>query len=88
VPKKRTLWKVTQGFTSGPEVDPASVQRPESKAKVYSIYVPNNVRAAQAQRAVGGDGPWTYDHTDVWCDERDGNGWQPFERVEHKSEGS
>jgi len=82
----RKLWKVTQGFTNGLEVDPSTVQRPESKAKVYDIYVPNNVREAQARMAVGNFGRLTYDHTDVWVDERDGHGWQLYERIEHKRE--
>lgn len=84
--KLRTLWKVTQGFTNGLDVDPSTVQRPESKAKVYDIYVPNNIRAAQTQRAAGCDGPWTYDHTQVWVDHREGHGWQLYETIPHRPE--
>lgn len=68
--KLRKLWKVTQGFADMP-VDPSTEQRPESKAKVYDIYVRNNEDAR------------THDHTDVWIDEREGHGWQHYERIEH-----
>lgn len=67
----RKLWKVTQGVNDGVRTDPATVQRPESQAKVYQIYVPNNVNAG------------THDFTDVWVDERDGRGWRPYDQVQH-----
>lgn len=70
VTKLRKLWKVTQGF-AGMSVDPSTEQHPESKAKVYAIYVHNNEDAR------------THDHTDVWVDERAGHGWQHYERIEH-----
>jgi hypothetical protein len=41
--------------------------RPESKAKAYDIYVAN---------AAG-----VYDYAEVWVDERDGRGWQLYERI-------
>ena len=86
MPKLRKLWKGTQGWANpheGPAVHPPSVQRPESMAKVYSIYIPNNVAVAQSRRQRGQD---AYDHTDVWVDERDGRGWQLYERIQHATD--
>lgn len=82
--RPRTLWKVTQGFTNGLDVDPSTEQRPESKAKVYAIYVPNNVNGALAKQHLG---QGCHDFTTVWVDERDGKGWQLYERIEHEREG-
>lgn len=42
--------------------------RPESKAKAYGIYVAN---------AAG-----VYDYADVLVDNRDGHGWQWYERID------
>lgn len=42
--------------------------RPESKAKAYGIYVAN---------AAG-----VYDQAEVYVDERDGRGWQLYERIQ------
>jgi hypothetical protein len=87
MPKPWKLWKVTQGWGTGrgPSLDLTTEQRPESKAKVYAIYVPNNVNNALVRiRAGRGD---AYDHSDVWVDERDGHGWRLYERVRHTREG-
>lgn len=80
--KLRKLWKVTQGWHEGPDYDfrPDFIRHPESGAKVYSIYVPNNVRAARAATHLGQP---HHDFSDVWVDERDGRGWQRYERIQH-----
>jgi hypothetical protein len=67
VSPRKKLWRVTSGWTYGRKVDPASVVRPESKAKAYSIHVP------QAHNAK------THSHVQVWFDARDGAGWQLYE---------
>jgi hypothetical protein len=48
--------------------------RPESKAKAYDIYVANcrGIRHPDRVR----------DYAEVWVDERDGRGWQLYERVD------
>jgi hypothetical protein len=65
----RKLWKVEQsGYRP---------YRPESKTKVYDIYVPNlRGRWIMAGR------PEALRYADVSVDERDGRGWQLFERVD------
>jgi hypothetical protein len=83
--KLRTLWRVTQGFPGG-QTDPTTEVRPESKRKVYEIYVPNNIANAQARTVTGDFGRRTYSFTEVWVDERDGHGWQLYERIEHTRE--
>jgi hypothetical protein len=67
----RKLWKVTRGWRGGLTVDPATVERPESKAKVFDIYVPNAIRSGSS-----------HDFIDVWVDERDGTGWRLYKRIE------
>ena len=80
----RKLWRVTQGFDDGLNVDPSTVVRPESQAKAYSVYVHHNVVEAGAARDAGHH---SHDFTDVWVDERDGRGWQWYERIRHDGEG-
>jgi hypothetical protein len=66
----RKLWKVTQiGF---PDV------RPESKVKAYDIYVAN-------ARATYRMGTWRGRYVEVYVDERDGRGWQLYERIDLES---
>jgi hypothetical protein len=78
VPRK--LWKVTQGFRDGMAIVPGTEQRPESERKAFAIYVHHNRNEALAREHLGQN---HYDHTDVWGDERDGRGWQHFERINH-----
>jgi hypothetical protein len=66
----RKLWKVTRGWASGIQEDPSTVERPESKAKVFDIYVPNAIRSRSS-----------HDFIDVWVDERDGHGWRLYKRI-------
>lgn len=71
MPNKRKLWRVTQGWNAGPSTDPTNIARPESMSKAYGVYVANNQRAR------------THDFTQVWVDERDGQGWQLYETIMH-----
>lgn len=71
MPRKRKLWKVTRGWDQGVSVDASSVERPESRVKAYEIYVANNRRAR------------THDFSQVWVDERNGQGWELYETIRH-----
>jgi hypothetical protein len=71
----RKLWKLT--------IRGAGFARPESKAKTYSVYVPNalaNYRFAVdhglAERGA------QLRHITVWVDERDGYGWKRYEDID------
>jgi hypothetical protein len=67
----RKLWRVTKGWHTGLSIDPSTIDRPESKAKAFDIYVPNAIGARTG-----------HDFVDVWVDERDGTGWQLYKRIE------
>jgi hypothetical protein len=73
---KRKLWKVTTA---------TDTFRPESQAKVYSIYIPNE-RVSWSLRNPELQAQTRDVH--VWVDERDGNGWQLFEKINLSQGGS
>lgn len=70
---KRKLWKVTTGI--------GETWRPESTAKVYSIYVPN----ARASFRAGTWPPVERERArrcTIWCDYRDGSGYQCYDVID------
>lgn len=72
--KPRRLWSTTQGPEASSVVE-SQRRRHESQAEAYR-YVQNDATNYAARSGTG------YTYTDVWVDERDGRGWQHFERVQ------
>lgn len=68
----RKLWKTVQGWktSDGVEHDKNTEARPESKAEVYDICVWNFARDPRSHNVI-----------DVFVDERDGAGWELYERI-------
>jgi hypothetical protein len=66
----RKLWSTTRG--------------PESPAieEMYRKRYPSQAAAYQRVRHEAQVGFEPRDHVDVWVDERDGHGWQHYERVQ------
>jgi hypothetical protein len=70
--KLRKLWSTTNGH------NPITRRRHETRAAAYrSVHNDATNHAAGIAR---------YATTQVWVDERDGRGWQLFERIDHAAE--
>lgn len=69
---KRKLWKITGQFSQ------EQLYRPESKVMAYR-YIDNDRANWQA-------GALRSPYRTVWVDERDGRGWQVWERIDLREE--
>ena len=79
--RARKLWKIVYGD--------GETDRPESKAKVYSLYLTNErVRYQTRVERCGVDHPRAKlrRFVEIWIDERQGRGWELYERVDLEAE--